>query len=283
MKSGRKSGRKSLSSMPEHVSSTSSGKAGGCWADVRRHPEKVLPVHWGLWKTRYCLAGPSQMGYYSKTNLTATPDAVVPCDSIEPHPHDDRVACLQHNGKTVSWLMLVDAATCHSFVISTLRVIQGWDKTLSECHGHTEEQQNWAAGKMQLEVVQSQLKRHETELASYRSSFVESTMASCVSEAPEEGEEAGKVFHHRHSMPARTRAVARSNSCSSSSDSDDEPLSSSICSDVVMDWPLSQAEKKLRLVQIMDRERAAAERQNRRLLRHSAPSPRGSLQSRRVS
>lgn len=266
-----------------HVSTTASGRAAGCWADVRRHPEKVLPVQWGFWKTRYCLAGPTQMSYFKRNNLTAEPNEVVECDSIKRHPDDSRVACVQRERQTVSWLMFVDAATCDSFIAAALRMNQAAPMSLYDDNGHSVERQKWASSQLQLEAVQAQLARHETELASYRARF-EPVLNTVVNS------EGGK--RRRHSLPPSLSTVSenaggksdrqsllscpgsrlRSSSPDSPADtSDDEPLMPQQNLQAVMDWPLSKAEKKLRLLQIMDRERQAVERQNRRLKRRSAP------------
>lgn len=251
----------------KHVSSTSSGRALGCWADVRRHPEKVLPVQMGLWKTRYCLPGPSQVSYFKKRNLSAEPDEVIECGGIKPHPNDSRVACLQQGDRTVAWLMLVDAAACKSFITAALPVIQALPDSLQDRNAitHTPEKRQWAAGQLQLEALQAQLERHETELKSYRERFAD----SICGDLKHANTICGDLKASRHSMPAGCRA--RSASCSSSSSSDDEPLVTSTCGDMTMDWPLSRAEKKMRLMQIMDKERAMAEKQNRRLKRQSLP------------
>jgi len=201
------------------------------------------------------------MCYFRKSNKTAHPDEVVVCDGVQAHPEDSRVACLQLGGQTVGWLMLVDVATCSRFMKSVRPVIQATPVVLANNNGHTAEQQQQAAGEMQLQAVQAQLKRHETELAAYRLRLSE--------------ESSGPPPSTRQSFPAsRGPGAKRSQSVSSSSGSDEEPLMQSIGGEEAMDWPLSRAEKKMRLLQIMERERAATEKQNRRLLRRkSCPEP----------
>eukprot|EP00419_Tripos_fusus_P036947 CAMPEP_0172775930 /NCGR_PEP_ID=MMETSP1074-20121228/198915_1 /TAXON_ID=2916 /ORGANISM="Ceratium fusus, Strain PA161109" /LENGTH=199 /DNA_ID=CAMNT_0013612615 /DNA_START=165 /DNA_END=764 /DNA_ORIENTATION=- len=191
--------------------------------------------------------------------MTALPDEVVVCDGIQAHPVDARVACLQLGGQTVGWLMLVDVATCSRFMKSTLPVIQATPMVLANNNGHTADQQQQAAGEMQLQAVQAQLKRHETELAAYRLRLSEGS--------------SGPPPSTRQSFPvSRGPRAKRSQSVSSSSGSDKEPLM--LGGDEAMDWPLSRAEKNMRLLQIMERERAATEQQNRRLLRRkSGPEP----------
>jgi len=108
----------------QHISTASNGQMAGCWADVRRHPSTMLPVRWGLWKTRYCLVGPAQVRYFKKINLTEEPDEVVPCDWVTPHPDDTCVACLLRSGCVVAWLRCIDSTSCESFVSAALPVIQ---------------------------------------------------------------------------------------------------------------------------------------------------------------
>lgn len=225
----------------------------------------LLPVKWGFWKTRYCLMGPSQVCYFKKTNFSAVPDEVVSCDGVEPHFKDPHVVCMQRAGQTVAWLMLVDAATRGSFIAAAVSVIQAMPVLSSMAseepywlRSHTSEEQQRAVSQMQLEAVQAQLKRHETELSMYREQLAgDGAVADSI---PSEC-----------SVPACTGLMARSGSSSSSDEDEAEPLATSI-GGAVMDWPLSRAEKKLRLMQILDRERAVAERQNRRLKRRSCQS-----------
>lgn len=194
--------------------------------------------------------------------MTAQPDEVIHCSSIKLHPQDSRVACLLRKDEIVAWLMLVDAAACTSFIAAALPMIQAspteLELDLQDSKGHSVGRQLRAASQLQMEEVQAQLERHETELAFYRSRFADESGAAVDVES----------IVSRHSLPARVGGRARSPSCSSSDE--EEPLVPSVSADVVMDWPLSKAEKKLRLIQIMDRERVTAQRQNRRLKRRSS-------------
>lgn len=235
----------------------------GAWAGVRRHPKKILPVEWGVFKTRYCLAGPSRVCYFKRSNLTAEPDEVVVCDGIQRHPENARVACLQHGEQAVAWLMFQDASTCGRFVAAAFPAIRALPMDATSINGYTLEQHRRAA--MELQLLQAQLARQqETELSPFRRS-----------RPPEDGPSHDMALSKSaaHSFPARRagRAGSLSRSSSSSSEDDIEPLAPALSRGVVMDWPLSRAEKKVRLMQIMDRERTAIARQNRHLRRKSCP------------
>jgi len=270
------------------MGTTSRGRAAGFWVDVRMHQKKLLPVHWGFWKTRYCLAGPSHVCYFRRSNFTADPDEVVICDGVKLHPRDSRVACLCNSGEIVAWLMLIDAATCSNFIATARPMIQGSHISPESSELHTEEQQAWPAGQLQLEAMQAQLRRHETELALYRRNVAgeatpvevmrvrhsrpassEPRSSSVSSSRNVAGERTTvEVMRGRHSLPASSEA--RSSSVSSSSSAEDgEPLVTAMIGDAAMDWPLSRDEKKLRIMQILDRERAVVEKENRDLKRLS--------------
>lgn len=249
-----------------HVSKTANGSAAGCWANVRMHAPRLLRVKWGIWKTRYCLAGPSQVSYFRKSNTTAVPDQVVPCEGIALCEYDARIACLLRSGVEVAWLMHTDEAACAQFIAAALPAVKDplafgprnlcirTSSAANEWHSCLSlEQRQSAASQMQLEAVQAQLKHHETELQFYRDDPTSSDSA---------------VAKIRRSAPGRGPRPRSVDSDSSSSD--DESLGRSIAG-VVMDWPLSRAEKQLRLLQIMDREVSVTEKQNRRLRRQSLP------------
>jgi len=249
-----------------HVSKTANGRAAGCWANVRMHTPRVLRVKWGIWKTRYCLAGPSQVSYFRKSNTTAVPDQVVPCEGIALCEYDARIACLMRCGVEVAWLMHTDEAACALFIAAALPAVKdpaafaprhlciSGGSEANEWHScHSLEQRQSAASQMQLEAVQAQLKHHETELQSLRDDPASSASA---------------VTKHRRSAPGRGPRPKSVGSDSSSSD--DDSVTSSIAG-MVMDWPLSRAEKQFRLLQIMDREVSVTEKQNRRLRRQSLP------------
>lgn len=246
-----------------HVSTTPHGRAGGCWADVRRHPEKVLPVRVGLFKTRYCLAGPSQVSYFRKSNLTSSPDEIVRCDRVERHPEDPCVVCLKLGSETAACLLLVDTTACTDFIAAVQPVIQLKDAPFvwSSIGKHGISSQTEAANQMQREAMQQQLARKETEMSPAKPSAADAS--GC-----------------RYSLPSRRgpRTSMHSSNCSSTSsdsDSDAEPIAPTLgrASEMSMDWPLSRAEKRLRLLQIMDKERALIERQNNKLRRRSCPDP----------
>lgn len=241
------------------VSAAATELVAGAWAGVRMHPKKVLPVQWGVFKTRYCVARPSQVCYFKRNNVTAEPNEVVLCDGIQRHPENARVACLQRGGQAVAWLMFLDAAACDRFTAAALPAIQSLSTDVVSMSGYTTEQHQRAV--MELQLLQAQLARQETEL-SFRPARL-----------PENRNDLETAFSKSvaHSFPASRGSRARSLSKSSSSSSDDEPLAPALSRGVVMDWPLSRAEKKVRLMQIMDRERTAVERQNRRLKRKSCP------------
>eukprot|EP00930_Biecheleria_cincta_P070031 TRINITY_DN57701_c0_g1_i1.p1 TRINITY_DN57701_c0_g1~~TRINITY_DN57701_c0_g1_i1.p1 ORF type:complete len:247 (-),score=30.61 TRINITY_DN57701_c0_g1_i1:223-963(-) len=242
-----------------HVSTSGTELVAGAWAGVRRHPKKVLPVQWGIFKKRYCLAGPSRMCYFKRNNLTAEPDEIVACDGIQRHPENARVACLQRYGQAVAWLILLDAAKCERFIAAASPVIQALSMDVALINGYTAEQHQRAV--MEFQLQQAKLARQETELS------------PCRARLPEDRLSPDMVLSESiaRSFPGSRGAIARSLSRSSSSSSDDEPLAPALSRGVVMDWPLSRAEKKVRLMQIMDRERTAVEKQNRRLKRRSCP------------
>lgn len=242
-----------------HVSTTATELVAGAWASVRMHPKKVLPVQWGVFKTRYCVAGPSQVCYFKRNNLTAEPNEIVVCNGIQRHPENARVACLERGGQAVAWLMFLDAATCDRFIAAALPAIQALSLDVASMSGYTAEQHLRAV--MELQLLQAKLARQETELS------------SCHVQLPEDrlGPDMALSKSLAHSFPASRGARTRSLSRSSSSTSEDEPLAPALSRGAVMDWPLSRAEKKVRLMQIMERERTAVERQNRRLKRRSCP------------
>merc|ERR1712129_78402 len=124
----------------------------------------------GVFKKRYCLAGPSHVCYFKRNNLTAQPDEIIECDSIQPHPEDDRVASLQRGGLPVAWLRLLDATACDRFITAALPAIQASRTVLADPSRYAieQQQQRAAVAEMQLQAVQAQLAQRETELASFR-------------------------------------------------------------------------------------------------------------------
>lgn len=195
--------------------------------------------------------------------MTAEPDEVVVCDGIQRHPENARVACLQHGGRAVAWLMFQDASTCGRFVAAALPAIQASPMDATSINGYTIDQHQRAIKELQLLQAQ-RARQQETELSPFRRA-----------RPPENGPSHDMALSKSaaHSFPARraARAGSLSGSSSSGSDNDIEPLAPALSRGVIMDWPLSRAEKKVRLMQIMDRERTTIARQNRHLRRKSCP------------
>lgn len=276
----------------------------GCWVEVRQHAPTVLPLEWGIWKRRYCITEPAKalvVRFFKEEPVrvqVAEPEAIVLCDTIDFHSKPC-FADLCLGGKPITWLKFAHEGSREAFAANLRSPGSGTAqpivqppaalsrsascprevRTPSSHHSHATMQQSrqllggvvevgaalprqasknhpsrdlsFLAMRQQqqnLEVKEVELSQKEWELAIWEADL-------------REKEESMGSGSSRNSL-------LRSESHASVSDDELCLPEKPIGFRAVMDWPLSRAEKQLRLVNVMDKLRIASDEQCRR----SAPA-----------
>jgi len=257
----------------------------GWWVEVRRHPPKLLPIEWGIWKPRYCITEPANVllvRYFKEEPIRGDPkqepEEVILCDNIQ-FTSNPRIAVLGCAGRNVAWLSFPDMHVRNQFA-GTLKSRLPENKTPANtpCRKHrTSEEQTmgFTVMKQTLEQQAAELGQKQTELADWEASLhaekaalrqqkeqlehnADINTSSCSAARPD-----GR-FSSSLCSPVRRIAFEED---SSDEELPDRPFGSS----VVMDWPLSKSEKQLRLVSVLDKQRIVSEQKRRAERRRSAP------------
>jgi len=261
----------------------------GWWVEVRKHPPKLLPVEWGFWKRRYVVTEPASVllvrYFKEEPKDLAEPEAAILCDSIEPcsQPCIVTLCC---GGRAVEWLRFLNVRARNSFA-SALHLNHSQDlprvpsfigtPQSSFVGGGAEPRRKHGTSRQpfreQLHRLGFTAMRQHLQM---RQHLEAKEQLLCQKET-----ELATREEMLHAREAALATLGEASSCLETPSYDSSSEEEESCghgerpfgSSVVMDWPLSRAEKHLRLVTVLDRQRILSDQHRRRFKerRRSAP------------